>query len=94
MEGILLKQIIKYVDTDTKVLQSGAKIVRLILRKESFQAHSPPISILGTNLKGFRQLQTYVTTLIWGKRGKNWVVSNIFASDCRLEKYQKFIQIL
>ena len=81
-------------DADTKVLQSGAKTERLILRKESFQAPSPPISILGTNLKGFRRPQTYVTTLIWGERGKNWVVSKIFASDCRLEKYQNFIQIL
>ena len=56
--------------------------MRLIIKK-SFQTSFPLISMLDTSFNGFGQVQTYVTTLIWGESGGNWVVSRDFAPDCR-----------
>ena len=64
--------------------------MRLIVKKELL-APLPPISMLRTILKGFGRAQIYVTTLLWGEWGENWVVSRIFAPNCRLPFFTNFL---
>ena len=53
--------------------------MRLIVKKKRAFRPPLPISMLGTSLKCFGRAETYFATLIWGEKGKNWVVSRIFA---------------
>ena len=54
-----------------------------INNKKELSEPFPLISMLDTSFKGFGQVQTYVTTLIWGESGGNCVVSRDVAPDCR-----------
>ena len=62
-------------------LQSGAKIVRLIAKEILSGPYSPIINV-ELEFEGSGQALHYFSTLIWGERGGNWVVSRIFAPDC------------
>ena len=62
------------------MLQSGAKIVRLIVKKELSGSPSPNINV-GYEFKGrWTSLDLYYIDM--GEEGENWVVSRIFAPDC------------
>ena len=61
-------------------LQSGAKTVRLIA-KERLSGLSSPIISVELEFEGSGRSLHYFSTLTWGERGGNWVVSRTFAPD-------------
>ena len=65
-----------------KFRQSGTKIVRLITKE---RLSRPPSLIINVELEFEESGKAlhYLSTLIWGERGENWVVSRICAPDCR-----------
>ena len=65
-----------------KFKQSRTKIVRLIA-KERLSGPSSFIINIELEFEGSGKALHYLSTLIWGERGENWVVSRICAPDCR-----------
>ena len=56
--------------------------MRLIAKE---RLSGPPSFIINVELEfeGSGKALHYLSTLIWGERGKNWEVSRICAPDCR-----------